>query len=143
MGEPSYTSAVHKWKGTMESLKAKAVNSNTNASICNGELSNCWGISAKLIVPVAPYKREMPNNIKDFFQTGQNLATNLGVNIKNDKTNTFLSYTYTDAKGIIPKNNLNSHNLGLRVNTQLNTKKYAVRMFICKKNIYSSGFSNT
>ena len=26
IGEPSYTSAVHKWKGTMDNLNAKAVN---------------------------------------------------------------------------------------------------------------------
>ncbi len=84
--------------------------------------------------PLSP----QPNNIKDFFQTGQNLATNLGVNIKNDKTNTFLSYTYTDAKGIIPKNNLNSHNLGLRVNTQLNTKLSAD----AKVNYIRDNFSN-
>ena len=36
MGEPSYTSAVHKWKGTIDNLKANAVNKNTNASICKG-----------------------------------------------------------------------------------------------------------
>ncbi len=60
-----------------------------------------------------------PDNIKDFFQTGHTLATNLGVNIKNDKTNTYMSYTYTDAGGIIPKNKLGSHNLGLRVTSKL------------------------
>jgi len=34
MGAPSYTSAVHKWNGTTESLNANAVKRKTNASIC-------------------------------------------------------------------------------------------------------------
>ena len=52
-----------------------------------------------------------PDNITDFFRTGHTVATNLGVNIKGDNSNTFLSYTYTDAGGIIPSNDLESHNL--------------------------------
>jgi len=46
----------------MDNLNAKPVNNNTNASICNGLPSNCWGKAAKLIVPVAPYISEIPNN---------------------------------------------------------------------------------
>lgn len=60
-----------------------------------------------------------PDNIRDFFRTGQNISTNLGINIKNDKSNTFLSYTYTDAGGIVPTNDYKSHNLGLRVNSEI------------------------
>lgn len=60
-----------------------------------------------------------PDNIKDFFRTGHTLATNLGVNIKSDKTNTYFSYTYTDAGGIIPSNDYNSHNLSLRVTSEI------------------------
>ena len=33
MGAPSYTSAVHKWKGTTDNLNEKAANKNTKASI--------------------------------------------------------------------------------------------------------------
>ncbi len=62
MGEPSYTSAVHKWKGTMESLKANAVNKNTKAKTCKGDPSSKPGSSLKLTVPVAPYNKEIPNN---------------------------------------------------------------------------------
>src|SRR6476646_10087341 len=61
-GDPSYTSAVHKWNGTIDILNAKAVNKNTIARICNGlPLSNPV-ISEKLMVPVAPYINEIPNN---------------------------------------------------------------------------------
>lgn len=60
-----------------------------------------------------------PDNITDFFRTGHTLATNLGVNVKGEKANTYFSYTYTDAGGIIPTNDLNSHNLGLRINSEI------------------------
>lgn len=60
-----------------------------------------------------------PDNVEDFFRTGSTVATNLGVNIKGDKSNTFLSYTYTDAKGIVPTNDYKSHNLGLRVTSEI------------------------
>jgi hypothetical protein len=61
-GDPSYTSAVHKWNGTTDNLNANAVKRKTNANICKGELSRNAGNSEKLIVPVAPYNKEMPNN---------------------------------------------------------------------------------
>ena len=40
IGEPSYTSAVHKWNGTIDNLNAKAVKRNTNASICTEDPSS-------------------------------------------------------------------------------------------------------
>ncbi|SHJ19327.1 TonB-linked outer membrane protein, SusC/RagA family [Arenibacter nanhaiticus] len=63
-----------------------------------------------------------PDNVKDFFKTGYNVATNIGVNINSEDTNTFLGYTYTDAGGIIPGNNLNRHNITARINTKLTDK---------------------
>ncbi len=60
-----------------------------------------------------------PNNIEDFFQTGYEAAANLSATIKNDNSSTYLSYTYTDARGIVPNNNLNSHNLNARFNSEL------------------------
>jgi len=60
-----------------------------------------------------------PDNITDFFRTGHTLATNLGVNIKSDNSNTYMSYTFTDAGGIVPSNDLSSHNLGLRFTSNI------------------------
>ncbi|MBY5959499.1 SusC/RagA family TonB-linked outer membrane protein [Membranicola marinus] len=60
-----------------------------------------------------------PNNIKDLFQTGYEMAANLSTTIKNDNSSTFLSYTYTDARGIIPQNNLSRHNLNARFKAEL------------------------
>src|SRR5664279_492258 len=46
----------------MDNLNAKAANKKIKASICKGLPSSAAGISAKLIVPVAPYINEIPNN---------------------------------------------------------------------------------
>ncbi|MBC6999181.1 SusC/RagA family TonB-linked outer membrane protein [Cytophaga sp. FL35] len=55
-----------------------------------------------------------PNNVKDFFRTGTTLNTNMSINVSKENSNTFISYTYTDASGIIKSNDLESHNLSLR-----------------------------
>ena len=46
----------------MDNLNAKAVNKNINANSCNGLPFNNAGNSVKLMVPVAPYISEIPNN---------------------------------------------------------------------------------
>ena len=63
-----------------------------------------------------------PNNVKDFFDTGLTMTTNLSVNIKNDLSNTFVSYTNTNASGIVPNNELRGHNISTRVNAELTDK---------------------
>ena len=55
-----------------------------------------------------------PNNIKDYFQTGFELATNLQVVMNTKTTNTAFSYTNTEARGVVATNNLHRHNLNLR-----------------------------
>lgn len=68
-----------------------------------------------------PYAAQ-PDNIKDFFQTGRSFATNLSVNINSEKSNTFLSYTHTDATGIVDGNDLQSHNLSIRTTASLSDR---------------------
>lgn len=68
-----------------------------------------------------PYAAQ-PDNVKDFFQTGRNFATNLSVNINSDKSNTFFSYTHTDASGIVAGNDLQSHNLSIRTTAELSNR---------------------
>ncbi|MDF9799938.1 TonB-linked SusC/RagA family outer membrane protein [Catalinimonas alkaloidigena] len=63
-----------------------------------------------------------PDNVRDFFQTGHTIAASVGVNIKNENSNTHVNYTYSDGKGIIPQNNLQRHYLSLRNNTKLHEK---------------------
>ncbi|WKN32668.1 SusC/RagA family TonB-linked outer membrane protein [Porifericola rhodea] len=59
------------------------------------------------------------DNVKDFFQNGHTMAVSVGVNIKNENSNTRFNYTNTDGKGIIPQNNLNSHYINIRNTTTL------------------------
>jgi TonB-linked SusC/RagA family outer membrane protein len=59
------------------------------------------------------------NKTGDFFRTGHNVTTNVGVTTNSDHTNAYFSYTYTDAGGIVPGNDLNSNNLNIRVKTKL------------------------
>jgi TonB-linked SusC/RagA family outer membrane protein len=63
-----------------------------------------------------------PNNVKDYFQQGAEIATNLQVVINTAKTNTAFSYTNTNARGIVESNNLHSHNLNLRFGAKINEK---------------------
>lgn len=68
--------------------------------------------------PLSPQE----DNVRDFFQTGHTIAASVGVNIKNENSNTHVNYTYSDGKGIIPQNNLQRHYLSLRNNTKLHDK---------------------
>ena len=68
-----------------------------------------------------PYTAQ-PDNVKDYFQTGHSLATNLGIVLNTAKTNTAFSYTNTEARGIVATNNLTGHNLNLRFGSKLGEK---------------------
>ena len=61
VGDPSYTSGVHIWNGTAETLKARPTRINTIANIapvfC---LFNSTEIISKFVEPVKPYKSEHP-----------------------------------------------------------------------------------
>jgi len=63
-----------------------------------------------------------PDNFKDYFQTGHSIATNLGIVLNTQKSNTAFSYTNTQARGIVNTNNLASHNLNLRFGSKLSDK---------------------
>ena len=61
VGDPSYTSGVHIWKGTAEILKARPTRINTIANtapvFC---LFNSFDITSKFVEPVKPYNNEHP-----------------------------------------------------------------------------------
>ena len=63
-----------------------------------------------------------PNNVRDFFQTGRNFATSLAISAGTEKNQTYFSYTYTDAKGVVPTNELTRHNFNLRLTNKLTEK---------------------
>lgn len=63
-----------------------------------------------------------PNNVKDFFKTGYNLANTLSISTGSDKTQAYFSYTNTVAEGIVGGNKLGRHNANLRLTSDLTDK---------------------
>ncbi|MEJ7692190.1 carboxypeptidase-like regulatory domain-containing protein, partial [Daejeonella sp.] len=63
-----------------------------------------------------------PDARKDLYHIGGNLASNLIASIGGEKTQTVFSYTLTDASGIIPNNQLQRHNIALRMTNKLSSK---------------------
>ncbi|HET7119326.1 MAG TPA: SusC/RagA family TonB-linked outer membrane protein [Hanamia sp.] len=63
-----------------------------------------------------------PDNIKDFFRTGLSLNNSISVSGGSDKAQTYLSYTNKDIQGIVPRNNLISHTVDLRLTNQISKK---------------------
>lgn len=59
-----------------------------------------------------------PNNVADVFQTGYQSSTNISLNMGSEQVQGYFSYSYTDAKGIVPGNTLNRHSTQVRVTAQ-------------------------
>ncbi len=89
-----------------------------------------------------------PNNVRDFFQTGHNAAVNIGISTSTDISNAYFSYTYTNAAGNVPNNDLISHNLNVRYGATvlkkltLDSKINYIRRKINNQLSSGGGFSN-
>lgn len=72
VGEPSYTSGAHIWKGAAAILKKNAIEIHIQAcstDTCNGKVSNWKSVKnkerlPKFVVPVHPYNKDTPNKNK-------------------------------------------------------------------------------
>jgi len=63
-----------------------------------------------------------PDNIKDFFRTGVSSVTSIGVSGGSEKMQTYLSYTYSSIQGVVPFNDLERHNVNLRISNQISSR---------------------
>ncbi len=63
-----------------------------------------------------------PNNSIDFFETGYNWAKSISASMGNDKLQGYFSYTNTEAEGIVVGNELERHNVNLRITSDLSSK---------------------
>lgn len=63
-----------------------------------------------------------PDNKRDVFRNGHNLATNVLVNTGGENVQTAFSYTFTHAQGVLPGNDLRKHNISGRINSQFTDK---------------------
>lgn len=60
-----------------------------------------------------------PNNVTDFFDTGISIANNISVSSGSEKTQTFFGYTNDLRQGIVPGNELQRHNINLKIDNKL------------------------
>lgn len=63
-----------------------------------------------------------PNNGMKFFNTGYNWAKTVSLSTGNQSTQAYFSYTNTSSQGIVPGNELNRHNMNLRISSDLTSK---------------------
>ena len=100
-----------------------APNSNQSwGSRIDGSQVQHWSNDPNWPEPTYSYVANPDNKKGDFYQTGHNLATNIGVTTRGENINSYLSYTFTDASGIIPNNDLDRHNVNARMTSTLFNK---------------------
>ena len=66
-----------------------------------------------------------PDNIRNFFNTGLNRHSSIGISGGSEKILTYLSYTNNEVMGIIPQNELMSHTINLRLSNQI-TDRFSI-----------------
>jgi TonB-linked SusC/RagA family outer membrane protein len=57
-------------------------------------------------------------NVRDVYQVGYNSSTNFSATVGAEDVQSFFSYTYTDASGVTPQNQLARHNVQVKTNAQ-------------------------
>lgn len=71
----------------------------------NSASVNSWG--AQMANPGS-------DQVNSFFQTGTNFTNSISLSRGNEHQQTYLSYANTSAKGLLPENKLNRHNINLK-----------------------------
>jgi len=89
----------------------------------DGQSVDHWSPDPNWPVDQYPFTAQ-PGNVEDFYQTGHNWATNLAINTGTENTQTYFSYTYTDAAGVVPGNDLTRHNAHIRITNRIADRLY-------------------
>ncbi|GAB2767628.1 SusC/RagA family TonB-linked outer membrane protein [Rhabdobacter roseus] len=85
---------------------------------------------ADYVASVSPYEmRVFPNNVHDFFRTGQISNTSLNISGGGEKVGYNISAGYNKEGGYIPNNGLTKINFGLGLNAQLSKKLTVISSF--------------
>ena len=87
----------------------------------DGQLVDHWTNNPNFEGP-AQYAYSPHNNFEDFFQTGYNLSNSITLTSGTDKVRGLFSYTNTNSRGIVETNELDRHNLNLRLDGNLNER---------------------
>ena len=88
----------------------------------DGRMVDHWSPDPNWAGPAQYKYSPNPNNFKDFFDTGTNMANTLAITAGNEKTQAYASITSTISKGIVPKNELNRTNMNMRITSNLSDK---------------------
>lgn len=95
-----------------------------SGGVIDGNLGTSWGALMQG-QEYTNYKGELdtyspqPDNVRDFFQTGISSNNSIRVAGGTEKLQNYFSYTNVNTKGIVPSNDLKSHTINLRLNTQV------------------------
>jgi len=76
-----------------------------------------WSFSPN-IAGAIPYAAN-PDNVMDFFNTGMSLANNISVTSGSEKMTTYFGYTNDIRTGIVPGNELERHNINLKIDNNM------------------------
>ncbi|WP_288426249.1 SusC/RagA family TonB-linked outer membrane protein [uncultured Spirosoma sp.] len=101
---------------------------NTNTALTNHpyaffSLASLREAMAPYVSSLGKYQMQIyPNNVKDFFRTGQVATTSLNLSGGGEKVSYNISAGYHNEQGYIPNNGLRKLNLGLGINAQLSKK---------------------
>ncbi len=77
--------------------------------------------------------------MKDFFQTGNNLVNGVTISGGNARTTAYLSYANTTARGIIPNNTYGKNNVAFKQSTKLLNDKLTVssNVMLASENVHN------
>ena len=76
-----------------------------------------WSFSPN-IAGAIPYAAN-PDNVMDFFNSGMSLANNISVTSGSEKMSTYFGYTNDIRTGIVPGNELERHNINLKIDNNM------------------------
>jgi TonB-linked SusC/RagA family outer membrane protein len=65
-------------------------------------------------------------HIKEFFKTGTNFINSISFSQGNDVAQMYLSYSNSEAKGILPKNDLSQHTITLKLSSQFLNNRLSI-----------------
>ena len=90
----------------------------------NGQQVDAWQLSfnPNYDGPSTYAMTPQPDNGMDFFETGYNWAKTVSASMGNEKIQGYFSYTNTTAQGIVKGNELDRHNLNIRLTSDLTDK---------------------
>lgn len=108
---------------------------NSNAALTTHPYANFTNAAlraafADYVASVSPYRLQIyPNNVRDFFRTGQISNTSLNISGGTDRVSYNISAGYNAEQGYIPENGIKKLTLGLGLNAQLTPKLHVNTSF--------------